>query len=211
MTDPAIRASNLSKDYGDLVALRSVDLDVDRSQITLLTGPNGAGKTTFLKLVAGVIEPTDGELLVCGHAAGSIEARRAVAYVPDMPSLYGDISLLEQIEYTARAHGVEAWEERSAAYLEEFDMTEWGGSLTSGFSRGMKQKASLILAFVRPFEVLLADEPYAFLDKSAKEALTELLARTAGNGASVVVASHEWGFGLEAREVHLSDGQVISS
>lgn len=209
MTEPALRTSGLVKKYADLVAVNGIDLEVNHGGITLLTGPNGAGKTTVLKLAAGLLEPTEGEVFVSGHPAGSIDARRLAAYVPDHPSLYEDISLEEQIEYTARVHGVEGWEAKARSYLTEFGMEDRADSLTSGFSRGMKQKASLILAFIRPFELLLADEPYAFLDKDSKEGLSRLLATAAAGGAAVVIASHEWNYGLSAQLVRLEDGVTI--
>lgn len=193
------------------MALKGVDLEVNHGEITLLTGPNGAGKTTFLKLAAGLLEPTKGEILVSGHQAGSMEARRLAAFAPDAPSLYDDISLIEQIEYTARVHEVDEWRPKARFYLEAFGLEHWADSLTSGFSRGMKQKASLILAFIRPFRLLLTDEPYAFLDQDSTEALSGLLSGVIDRGAAVVVASHGWNERLGARRVRIEDGSIIGS
>src|SRR3954451_4382123 len=100
--DWAIEAVGLTKDYGDLLALAPLDLKVAEGESVVLVGPNGSGKTTFLRMAAGLLEPSDGVLRINGDPAGSIDARAATSYLPDNPVLYDDLSLNEHMEYISR-------------------------------------------------------------------------------------------------------------
>jgi ABC-type multidrug transport system ATPase subunit len=187
---PLLRARGLGRRYDDFVALTNLSLEVDRGELIALVGPNGAGKTTFLTLAAGLLEPTSGAVEVEGGAAGSIEARSALSYIPDTPVFYEDISLGEQLGYVAALHEVEDAEPRIGFLLERLGLAEWEDALPGQFSRGMRQKASIALGLVRPFSVLLADEPLDGLDPPSREVFFELLAETRAAGAAVVVSTH---------------------
>src|SRR3954463_10011702 len=89
----AIEADGLTKDYGDLLALAPLDLRIREGERVVLVGPNGSGKTTFLRMAAGLLEPSDGSILITGDPAGSFDARAATSYLPDNPVLYDDLSL----------------------------------------------------------------------------------------------------------------------
>jgi ABC-2 type transport system ATP-binding protein len=206
----ALHAHGLQRDYGDVTALHHLDLSVEPGETVALVGPNGAGKTTFLLLAAGVLDPSEGRITIAGHPAGSLPARAAASFVPDSPALYDDLSLVEHLEYVARLHGGEGWEERAFELLERLGLAERAESLPRGFSRGMRQKASIALALVRPFEVLLADEPFDGLDPPTREALAELLAEAAEDGAAVVVSTHRAEVLERAdRCVALFDGRLV--
>jgi ABC-type multidrug transport system ATPase subunit len=202
-------ADALTKEYGDVVALEDFDLKVDPGELVALVGHNGSGKSTFLRLVAGLLEPSDGVLVVANAPAGSLRARAEVSFVPDQPVLYDDLSVNEHIEYTARLHGELDWPERADALLEVLDLAHRADDLPSQFSRGLRQKTSLVLGLVRPFSVLLVDEPFVGLDPSGQHALTELLVEAASAGAAVLVATHQLSF-LEhaSRCVALRDGHT---
>jgi ABC-type multidrug transport system ATPase subunit len=153
-------------------------------------GPNGAGKSTFLGLSAGLLTPSDGSIEVVGSQAGSIDARAATSFLPDSPSLYDDLSLDEHLEYVARLHGAEDWQERAADLLERLGLADRAGDLPVKFSRGMRQKSSIALAFVRDFSLLLADEPFDGLDPGSREAFGALIDDAVAAGAAVVVSTH---------------------
>jgi len=192
------------------VAVDHLDLTVDAGETVALVGPNGAGKTTFLLVVAGLLEPSGGEVSVCGHPAGSLDARAAVSFLPDTPALYDDLSLAEHLEYVARLHGEEAWEDRGFELLERLGLSDSADRLPRGFSRGMRQKAAIALAFVRPFQILLADEPFDGLDPPSRKALDELLVDAAERGAAVVVSTHRSEVVERAsRCVALLDGRLV--
>jgi ABC-2 type transport system ATP-binding protein len=204
-----LAARGLAKDYGDGLGLSPVDLDVGPGELVMLVGPNGAGKSTFLRLVAGLLEPTEGEVLVDGAPAGSIEARAATSFVPDAPVLYDDLSVDEHLEYVARLHGVEAWPERAAALLDRLALSPRADDLPSRFSRGMRQKASLAVGLVRPFSLLLVDEPFVGLDAPTQEVLVQLLAEAAAEGAALVVSTHQLDLvDIATRCVAVREGEV---
>jgi ABC-type multidrug transport system ATPase subunit len=175
-----------------------------------LVGHNGSGKTTFLRIAAGLIEPTDGTVLVDGHPAGSLPARAAMAYVSDSPTFYEDLSVWEHLEYVARLHGHDDWEQDGADLLDHLGLYERADDLPTSFSRGLRQKASIALAFIRPFDVLLVDEPFVGLDAAGKAALLELLAEAHNDGRTLLVATHELSFlDRVSRCVALRDGELL--
>jgi ABC-type multidrug transport system ATPase subunit len=183
-------AHGLERHYGDLTALAGIDLTVRAGEMVALVGPNGAGKSTFLGLAAGLLTPSDGSVEVAGSPAGSLEARAATSFLPDAPSLYDDLSLDEHLEYVARLHGAEDWQERAADLLERLGLADRAGDLPVKFSRGMRQKSSIALAFVRDFSLLLADEPFDGLDPTSREAFGALIDDAVAGGAAVVVSTH---------------------
>jgi len=190
----ALQTEGLSKTYGDLVALAPLDLVVDAGERVVLVGANGSGKTTLVRLVAGLLEPTAGTVEVAGEASGSIDARAALSYLPDDPVLYDDLSVAEHVEYISRLHETEGWEDRAAYLIDRLGLTARIDDLPARFSRGLRQKTSLVLGLVRPFEVLVVDEPFVGLDQPGKAALLDLLEEAATEGATVVVATHQLEF-----------------
>jgi len=121
---PALALRQLTKRYGDLVALEPLDLHIGAGQRVMLVGHNGSGKTTLLRMVAGLLDPTDGAAWIFGAQAGSLEARAGLSYLPDTPVFYEDLSLREHIEYTCRLHGAQAWEERAEGLLADLGHDE---------------------------------------------------------------------------------------
>ncbi|MBK9179813.1 MAG: ABC transporter ATP-binding protein [Acidimicrobiales bacterium] len=207
---PAVRTVGLAKDYGDLVALAPLDLSVPPGQSLVLVGHNGSGKTTLLRLTAGLLEATDGSVEIAGAEAGTIAARAVTSYLPDNPVLYDDLSVWEHAEYIARLHGVDDWEGWTAELLGRLGLSHRADDLPSTFSRGLRQKTSILLSLVRPFSVLLVDEPFVGLDAGGKEALLGLLREVHAEGATLVVATHELAFvDMVDRCVALREGEVI--
>jgi ABC-type multidrug transport system ATPase subunit len=205
-----LHAVGLTKTYGDAPALGPVDLDIEPGERVVLVGHNGSGKTTLLRIAAGLLDATSGEISVAGHAVGSMEARAFTSYLGDQPVFYDDLTVWEHLEYVARLHETDGWEQHAAELLELVGLTHRADDLPTTFSRGLRQKAAIALAFVRPFEVLLVDEPFVGLDQSGRDALLELFARAHSDGATLVVATHELAT-VDAAErlVALRDGEVI--
>ena len=202
-------ARDLERRYGDLAALTGVNLALRRGELVALVGPNGAGKSTLLSLAAGLLTPTSGAVLVDGNEAGSLPARAATSFLPDTPSLYDDLSLLEHVEYVARLHGVDDWEARAEALFERLGLASRAEDLPSKFSRGMRQKSSIALAFVRDFSVLLADEPFDGLDPESRSAFSSLIDEAVAAGAAILVSTHRADVVERAhRCVALYDGAV---
>lgn len=206
----ALVARELTKSYGDMPASGPIDLAVPAGQRVAMLGHNGSGKTTFLRMVAGLLDPTSGSIEIHGQAVGSIAARAATAYLGDTPVFYDDLSLWEHVEYIARLHDTAAWEQRGADLLEAVGLTDRADDLPTTFSRGLRQKASIALAFVRPFELLLVDEPFVGLDRTGRDALLGLLRQAHADGAAMIVATHELTTLADSdRLVALRDGSIV--
>ncbi|HZQ59275.1 MAG TPA: ABC transporter ATP-binding protein [Acidimicrobiales bacterium] len=208
---PALETVELAKSYGTHAALEPLDLVIDAGELVMLVGPNGSGKTTLLRMAAGLLEPTSGRVAIDGFPSGSLEARAALSFLPDNPVLYDDLSLVEHLHYIGRLHGVpgDELDERGAALMERFNLSNRADDLPVTFSRGLRQKTSIAVGLIRPFSVLLVDEPFVGLDQPGKEALTELLVDAYEQGATVIVATHALEFAQVAnRCIGLRDGEL---
>ncbi len=208
-TEPILVADGASKTYADLVALSPLSLSLLAGETVALIGHNGSGKSTFLRLAAGLLELTSGSITVAGAPAGTSEARGAVSFLPDDPVLYDDLSVREHLAYVAALHGVEVSEDELDELIARVELSHRADDLPARFSRGLRQKTSIALGLIRPFEILLVDEPFVGLDATGKEALLSILAELRADGATVVVATHDPGFvELADRCIALRDGEV---
>jgi ABC-type multidrug transport system ATPase subunit len=187
---PPLRAQGLGRSYDGYIALGSFTVDIAAGELVALIGPNGAGKTTFLNLAAGLLEPTAGRVEIDGHPPGSLDSRRALSYLPDTPVFYEDLSVAEHLEYVAALHGAEDPAARIDELITRLGLDGWEDALGAELSKGMKQKASIALALVRPFKVLLADEPLDGLDPPSREVLFAPLAEAKAASAAIVVSTH---------------------
>jgi ABC-type multidrug transport system ATPase subunit len=204
-----LQTFELGKDYGDGMGVNALDLRIKPGELVMLVGPNGAGKSTFLGLSSGMLEPTTGAAYIGGAEAGSVEARAALSYLPDNPVLYDDLSLAEHIEYVARLHATVDWQDYAQDLLEMFGLAERVDDLPSRFSRGLKQKTGIILGLIRPFRLMLIDEPFVGLDTPGQETLVEVLSDVVEQGASVLCSTHQLDLVPSAtRCIGLRDGEL---
>jgi ABC-type multidrug transport system ATPase subunit len=188
--EPVLSAHGLGRSYDGYIALGSFTVEVQPGEFVALIGPNGAGKTTFLNLAAGLLDPTAGGVEVAGETPGSLEARQALSFLPDTPVFYEDLSVVEHLEYVAALHGVADSGPRIDELIDRLGLDGWEDALGAELSKGMRQKVSIALALVRPFKVLLADEPLDGLDPPSREVLFAMLAETQAAGAAIVVSTH---------------------
>ena len=208
MTELSTR--QLTKSYGDRPALEPLTLAVDSGAKVALVGHNGSGKTTLMKMAAGLLDPTDGSVQIGRHAAGSQEARRILSWLSDTPTFYDDLSLWEHLEFVARLHGVTSWERRAERLLDQIGLAPRRDDIPTTFSRGLRQKAAITLAFIRPFSLLLVDEPFVGLDEPGKQALMALFDSASRIGATLVIATHELSFVKQVgRLLALRDGALV--
>jgi ABC-2 type transport system ATP-binding protein len=209
MTD-AIQTKGLTKRYGDHDALAPIDLTIPTGQRVSLIGHNGSGKTTLLKMLTGLLDPSAGTAAVAGHSTGSPAARGALSYLSDQPVFYDDLTVRQHLEYVARLHHTEEWETQADWLIETVGLSARADDLPATFSRGLKQKAAIAIAFVRPFELMLIDEPFVGLDRAGRSGLLDLVAWAHDDGATLVVATHELASVTTSdRLIALSDGRVI--
>jgi ABC-type multidrug transport system ATPase subunit len=209
MSVPALELRGVTKSYADRIALDDVSLAVERGELVALVGANGAGKSTLLQLAVGLLDATSGDVLVEGATAGSLDARRSLSYISDQPSLYDDLTVNEHIEYVSRLHGGEARPEAADELLGMLNLTARANDLPARFSRGLRQKTAIVLALIRPFSVLLVDEPFVGLDPAGQDSLADLLTAAADAGCAVLVATHQLAF-LERTDrcIALRDGAI---
>jgi ABC-2 type transport system ATP-binding protein len=207
---PMLELHGLGKDYGDLVALHPTDLTVPAGQAVALVGHNGSGKSTLLRIVAGLLEASEGDVVVDGQPAGTPDARAATSYVPDEPVLYDDLSVREHLLYVGALHGMTVTDLIVDELTDRLGLTGRVDDLPARFSRGLRQKAGLAVGFVRPYSLLLLDEPFVGLDAPGRAALLELLDEASDAGATLVIATHDPTFVERVdRCVALRDGRVV--
>ena len=208
MTELATR--QLSKTYGERPALEPLNLHVDSGAKVALVGHNGSGKTTLMKMAAGLLDPSDGSVKIGRHEAGSQEARRLLSWLSDTPTFYDDLSLWEHLEFVARLHGVADWQGRADELLQQIGLEQRRDDIPTTFSRGLRQKAAITLAFIRPFTIMLVDEPFVGLDEPGKQALLRLFDAASKRGATLVIATHELSFVQQVGRLWaLRDGAMV--
>lgn len=193
MTDP-LRASELSRSYGRFQALMPTDLTLRSGEIAVLSGPNGAGKTTLLLCLSGLLRPTAGVITIDGHDlyTEEKEAKRQLAFVPDVPRFYTELTAWEHLYFIAQAHQAgEGFGQRAERLLHEFGLWESRDLYPHNYSRGMRLKLGLLLALIRPFKVLLLDEPTSALDVESVRFLVGRLKELRQSGAGILLSSHD--------------------
>ena len=214
---PPLETTGLCRTYGRLVALAGLDLTVARGECVALIGANGSGKSTAVRAIAGLLEPTDGSVRVCGHdpheEPEAEEARAALALVPDTPLLYDDLTVREHLELVTLSHGIDddGVDERIDALLDRLGLGARADFVPRELSRGMRQKTQLACALVRPAALLVLDEPVVGLDPPSQLLLGELLREAKRGGVAVLLTTHQMAFadGLADRAVVLDEGEVV--
>jgi len=189
-----IKARSLRVDYEEVTAVFDLDLEVAAGQVYGLIGPNGAGKTSTIRALAGVLEPTYGDIELMGVDARRRpeEASRALGYMPDFAPLYTDLKVWEYLDVFGLAYLLSdrRRRERVEACLAQVHLSEKRNELVRGLSRGMQQRLALAKTLIPEPRVLLLDEPASGLDPIGRIELREILAALARDGAAVLVSSH---------------------
>jgi ABC-2 type transport system ATP-binding protein len=189
-----IETVDLTKKYGDFVALDSLDLKLERGDLFGFIGPNGAGKTTTIRILATLLAPTWGEAYVCGYSVHTHprEIRRAIGYMPDIFGVYDDMRVREYLEFFAAAYRIDGPARRQVAErsLELVDLGSKRDELVTSLSRGMTQRLGLARVLLHDPEVLLLDEPASGLDPRARIEMRNLLKRLQSMGKTILVSSH---------------------
>ena len=189
-----VEARKLRKEYGGLVAVADVDLTIEKGDVVGLIGPNGAGKTTLLKMLATLLRPTSGDMIVMGKPVrDEPEAVRAqLGYMPDFFNLYPGLSLDECVRFFGRAYGVpeNRLEQRVAESLDYVGLGEKRYEVISHLSRGMTQRLGVANLLVHDPPFIILDEPASGLDPAARIQLRQVLRRLASEGKTILISSH---------------------
>ena len=189
-----IETRGLTKKYGDMYAIRDIDLELDEGDLFGFIGPNGAGKTTTMRIIATLLNPTSGEAYVCGNSIYTKpkEIRRLVGYMPDFFGVYDDMKVIEYLEFFAAAYRIkgEARRKRCNEMLEIVDLDFKRDAYANTLSRGQTQRLGLARVLLHDPQVLLLDEPLSGLDPRARIEMRELLRRLGKTGKTIIVSSH---------------------
>jgi ABC-2 type transport system ATP-binding protein len=190
----AIETVDLTRRYGKQVALDRLSLTVAQGSIFGFIGPNGAGKTTTLRMLAGLLEPTGGEIRLMGKQIkrGGAATQRLVGYMPDFFGVYDDLRVWEYLDFFARCYGLDAATRKQTVdqLLDLVDLAHKRNAFVQTLSRGMQQRLCLAHALVHDPPILLLDEPASGLDPRARVELRELLRTLRDLGKTVVLSSH---------------------
>lgn len=204
------------KQYGRFVAVKGLNLSVHRGEIFGFLGPNGAGKTTTIRMVAGVLRPTSGQVLVGGDdlLKDPEKAKSRVGYIPDRPYLYDKLSGGEFLRFVAGLWGREgdAVEARADRLLELFQLTPWKDELIESYSHGMRQKVLISSALIHQPELIVVDEPMVGLDPRSARLLKDLFRTFVGHGGTVFLSTHtlEVAEALCDRIAIINHGEIIA-
>ncbi len=190
---PVVDVAGLTVRFGSVDAVRGIDLQVLPGAATALLGRNGAGKSTTMRVLAGVVPPAGGQVLVAGLdvRTETLEVKRVTGYCPDVGGLVPRATPWEHLQLAARLRRVpDGWEIRARDLLERFDLGGAAHRVTAGFSHGMGRRLSVLLAAFHQPRVLLLDEPFDGVDPLGVEATMDVIADARAGGAAVLVSTH---------------------
>ncbi len=188
----SITVQDYHKNYGETVAVAGISFTVAPGEILGLVGPNGAGKTTTLRALAGILTPTRGRLAIADHdiQEDAIAAKRALAYVPDDPKLFDQLTVWEHFRFVASAYQLVNWKDRAEGLLRQFELAEKRDALCSDLSRGMRQKVAVCCAYLHEPRAVLLDEPLTGLDPYGIRTMKDSVRRLAEAGTVFIISSH---------------------
>jgi len=185
---------NLTKRYGNTLAVNGLSVSVPAGQIFGFIGPNGAGKTTTIKMMGGLLAPTSGSVNICGinMAAHPERAKVKIGFIPDRPYLYEKITAMEFLRFTAELYNVDGtgFVNRAEEKLHLFSLLDWADELIESFSHGMKQRLIMAAALLHNPEVIIVDEPMVGLDPVAIRMVKNLFKQLAAEGAAIFMSTH---------------------
>ncbi|MEK6700225.1 MAG: ABC transporter ATP-binding protein [Nitrospirota bacterium] len=187
-----IKLSNLTKIYGALIAVKNISLEVAPGEVFGFLGPNGAGKTTTIKMMAGLLQPTSGEVRINGFDVQKepLKAKAITGFIPDRPYLYEKLTAGEFMQFVSKLYDMPDVEKRISELLGLFGLTEWSGELIENFSHGMKQRLVMASALLHDPKVLVVDEPMVGLDPRGARLVKDLFKDLAAKGVTIFMSTH---------------------
>jgi ABC-2 type transport system ATP-binding protein len=189
-----IAIHDLVKRYGRFTAVDGVNLEVKPGEIHGFLGPNGAGKTTTIRMIAGLLKPTSGRILVNGHdlAIHPEAAKASLGFIPDRPFIYEKLTGGEFLRFHAGLYGMEGngTGERVLEMLDLFELGKWEDQLIESFSHGMKQRLVMSAAFLHRPQAVLVDEPMVGLDPRGARLIKDVFRRMSAHGVAILMSTH---------------------
>jgi len=189
-----ITVENLVKRFGKFTAVDGVSITVEPGQIHGFLGPNGAGKTTSIRMIAGLLKPDSGRILVNGHDLGREPeaAKASLGFIPDRPFIYDKLTAGEFLRFHGGLYGMDGGdtEARITEMLEIFELGRWQHELVESFSHGMKQRLVMSAAFLHRPKAVLVDEPMVGLDPRGARLIKDIFRRMASHGVAILMSTH---------------------
>jgi ABC-2 type transport system ATP-binding protein len=196
-----IQLRHLTKKFGDLAAVSDLSLEVGRGQFFAVLGPNAAGKTTLLRVLAGLLKPTSGSARVAGFdiQTDPLEARRRMAYVPDIPFFYEKLTPWEFFRFTGQIFQMSGarLEEAARELIPRFNLEEYAGKSMDGLSHGTRQRVAMAASLLHDPEVFIIDEPMVGLDPQHARIVKDVLKERTRRGCTVFLSTHQIGVAEE--------------
>ena len=180
---------SVTKKYGKLLACDNVSFHLDPGSVTVLLGPNGAGKSTIMKSIIGFLR-YQGTITVGGYPNKTTEAKRILGYIPEMPSLYPNLTVAEHMEFLARAYKLTNYKPRIDALLDQFELSDKKKKFGDELSKGMQQKLNLCLGLLPEPQMLMMDEPMIGLDPHAIKELKNVFETMRSQGKTLLISTH---------------------
>ncbi|HPL09163.1 MAG TPA: ABC transporter ATP-binding protein [Smithellaceae bacterium] len=189
-----IKLINLTKDFKTTLAVNRLNLEVAAGEIYGFIGPNGAGKTTTIRMMGGIIEPTDGKILIGGidMSRDPVGAKKIIGFVPDRPFLYEKLTGMEFLKFIADLYRVDlrVFSRRAPELLERFALWQWKDEIVEAYSHGMKQRLIIAAALLHDPRVMVIDEPMVGLDPEAVRMVRDILKGLAQQNVTIFVSTH---------------------
>lgn len=210
-----IELQNISKQFGNLFAVKNLNLTISNGELFTLLGPNGAGKTTTVKMITGLLKPTSGKIIINDIDIGRFpeKAKEMIAYIPDQPYLYPELSGREFIIFVSRLYKMESSQisKRMEKWFSEFRIGDWIDLPASGYSHGMRQKVIFIQALIHQPDIIVIDEPMVGLDPVSARTVKRLLRKKVEEGTTVFISTHSL---VDAEEISdrvgvLNEGELL--
>ena len=192
--DMIIQVSDLTKRYGEILAVDHINFEVEKGEVFGFLGPNGAGKTTTIRMLTGLSKPTDGKASILGFDINSqiVQIKKHIGVVPEISNLYDELSGFDNLLFMAQLYGVPRTQRRKRAeeLLKTFRLYERKDSLFRTFSRGMKRALTIAAALIHNPEVFFLDEPTVGLDVVAARSLRNLISNLRQQGITIFLTTH---------------------
>ena len=211
-----IQLIDLTKKYSKVKAIDGINLEIKQGEIFGFLGPNGAGKTTTIKIMAGLLKPTSGRVIIDGNdiTKNPLEAKKVVGFIPDRPFLYEKLTGKEFLRFMAGLYSIDtnSYESKISELLELFELGEWGDELIEGYSHGMQQRLVMSSALIHNPKVIIVDEPMVGLDPRGARLVKEIFKAISSKGTTIFMSTHTLEIAEEMcdRIAIIQEGKVIA-
>lgn len=187
-----LQVEHLNKEFGGMTAVHDLSFTVNAGEMVGLLGPNGAGKTTTIRCIASLLQPTSGRILLNGHDVSDdpVAAKRALAFVPEVPNPYEMLTVMEHLRFVAAAYRMEEELQHAEEILTRLDLWDKRNDLGASLSKGMRQKLACACAFIHRAQVFLFDEPLIGLDPKGMRELKSMLMERRAQGNALLISTH---------------------